>query len=302
MSILTLLESWSKNKAIPIIYLVGILYLFLIDIVVVIQLGYEPKDISSLINIEKILLFNTFIITIYAIFALTLKKHLIVTATIVFFLTAMFATSHDLDFQNYFSTVAMIVLFIIIIVFNVYKNFIEPWIDDSLWKIISVNLFFGVIIAFMTIIYVDKSIYKWDAVIKTNNKLELNRASSPFLILEPKSFNTIYLQELNQNLKLFVNSKFIKNFSKQLYIKDNVNNQNFVVIPNDDTVINNMPITVYYYNVGNIKNIFIINPNTCNKKGECELQTLITKAVNKNNVSQGYQLIANYTSIVYMKD
>lgn len=300
MSILTFLESWLKEKSIPVIYILSVLYLFLIDIIILLLLGYQPRDILFLVDIEKIVLFNTFIIIVFTLIYLMIKKHLIASATIAFLLTISYAMYYNEDSDKYLDITLYIFGFIVLLAFNIYKVVVEPWLD-TLWKLSIANVFIGFLFTTMIIIFIDGNIFQWNSLIKNNTKIELDRTHNPFLVVKPKSFSPIYLQELNQDLKLFTNSTFVKKLSKQFYIQDNVNNQNFVLVPHNGRVINNKPITIYYYDVENIKNIFILNPTTCDKDGKCELQTLITKAVNKNDSSKGYQLISDYTNVVQIE-
>jgi len=70
-------------------------------------------------------------------------------------------------------------------------------------------------------------------------------------------------------------------------------------VPYDNFQFKGYFFTVNYYDVGDIKNIFIINPATCNTN-ECELHTLILKRRNKNDVTKDYNLISIYTKKVLL--
>ena len=301
MSVITLIQSFLKEKSIPIIYLVGVLYLFSIDIVVLILLGYYPKDFFYLLDVQRIVLFNTIIITFFTILMIMIRKHLIASATIIIVLASLYAMSNNLDVNNFLSPILILFVFFVALVFNAYKVWIEPWLDNLL-KLSIANGLIGFFIALIMFVYIDGNIAKWNDAIIHDDKIILDKTPTPFLIIQPKSFNPIYLQNLNQDLKLFVNSDFAKSFLEQTYEQDEITDKDFVLIPHSGTIINDNPITVYYYNIDDIKNIFIINPKTCNKDGKCILKTLITKAINKNDASKGYQLISEYSHEIELKN
>lgn len=301
MSVITLLQSFLKEKSIPIIYLVGILYLFSIDIIVLTLLSYHPRDFFYLLDIQKIVLFNTIIITFFIILMMMIRKHLIASTTIIVILAIFYAMSHNLNINDFLNPIIVLLAFLVAIVFNVYKVWIEPWLDNLL-KISIANAIIGFFIASIITTYINGNIARWDDVIMYDDKIILDRTPTPFLIIQPKSFNPIYLQNLNQDLKLFVNSDFAKSFSEQIYEQDEITDRDFIIVPHNGIIINNNPITIYYYNIEDIKNIFIINPKTCNKDGKCILKTLITKAINKNDVSKGYQLISEYSHEIELKN
>lgn len=297
MTLLSSLQDWIKNKYIPIIYLILILYLFLIDFIVLILLDYQPKDITYLIDIDKIMYFNAFIITVFLLINFLVKKHFIATLTIIISLLSIYDFYFDKNMDNYIRVSTIIIIFMALLSYNVYKDNIESFFDDKPLILVIANIVIGLLISILIAICINNNLYNWNTIIG-NTKLEFNKKISPHLIINTKSFNPIYLQKLNQDLKLFVNPTFIRKNLKQFYIKDN--NKKFIIIPYDNKIINDLPITVYYYNVKNIKNIFIINPSTCANM-KCELQTLITKAINKNDFSKGYQLISNYKHSVKIK-
>lgn len=300
MSILTLVESWLKGKSIPLIYLVGIVYLFSIDIVILLLLGYHPKDILFLIDIQKIVLLNTIIIISFVLLYLMIKKHLIASTMIAFILTAVYARYNNIDLDSHFDIVFTLFVILFVLVFNVYEYF-ERLVLDTLWKLNVFNIFIGFLFATITVMLINYNMSQWNSLIENNNKVELNRLATPLLVIKPKSFNTLNLQELNQDLQLLVNSTYRDNFSKQTYRQDDISNENVVLIPHDGTLKNNKAITIYYYDMDDIKNIFILDPSTCDKDGVCELQTLITRAINKNDISKGYQLISDYKHLVQIE-
>jgi hypothetical protein len=301
MSLIDSIHSWLKENSIPIIFIIGALYLFFIDIIVVFLLGYQPKDISYLVDVERIIFFNTVIITVFTILYWMIKKRLVSTFTIIVLSSVAYALYFNQEADKYLDVILFIIGFITLLAFNIYKTMIEAWYDDSLWKLSIANVIIGFLLTAFIVIFINNNISKWDNIIKNDTKLQFDKTTNPFLIINAKSFNPVYLQELNQDLKLFVNPTFAKRNFNQFDTKDD-ENKDFVLIPHNDKLINYTLVTTYYYNVEDIKNIFILNPSTCNKNGECELQTLITKAINKNDTSKGYRLISNYKHIVKIRD
>lgn len=301
MSVLTLLESLSKEKSIPIIYLIGIIYLFSIDITIFFLLDFQSKDILYLLDIQKILLFNTVLITFFIVFSILIKKHFISITTMVFILTLFYAVYNNQEPDTYLKGVLIIFLIVSMLVFNIYKIWIEEhWLNN--FKILTIaNIIIGILITIIYVMFINSHISQWQNITLNEKKIELNREVTPHILIEPKSFNPVYLQELNQNIKLFTNLNLINKISNMIYKEDDINNKNFILIPHNDSKINNTFITTYYYDVNDIKNIFILNPNTCKKNKECKLEIFITKAINKNDISKGYQLISNYTHTVKLK-
>jgi len=302
MSTLTLLQSLLKGKSIPIIYLVGILYLFSIDIIVFLLLGYHPKDIFYMIDIQKIILINTIIITFFVLFAVMVKKHLIASASIVFILTVLYAIFHNSNIEEYFNIVVLFFVLFSMLVFDFYKVWIETFFD-TLVKLAIANITIGLLLTSIIVVNISYNIESWNTLINNNNnnKIELKKYIAPFFITGTKSFNSTYLQELNYDLKVFSNSSFTKKLSEKIYKQDITNKENFILIASNDTIINHKPITTYYYDNDNIKNLFIINPNSCNKN-ICQLHTIIAQQVNKNDISKGYTLISEYTHKVDLEN
>ncbi|WP_428737414.1 hypothetical protein [Sulfurimonas sp.] len=290
-AILNFLESTFKEKSLPLIYLVAVLYLFSIDIVVLILLGYQTKDIFYLLDMQKIILLNTIILTSFTMLMVMIKKHFIATSTIVILLAVFYAMSYDLDINDFLNPIIFLYAFFVALAHKAYDNWVLPWIDDNLLKLSFVNAMIGLIIATLTALYIDKNLDQWNNAKLEDGKIVLNRTSTPWFIVQPKSFNPIYLQSLNQDLKLFVNSNFAESFSQQIYKQDEIIDSDFIYIPHDGSYINNNIITIYYYNIDDIKNIFFIS----DKNGKTILHTLITKAINKNDMSKGYQLISEYS-------
>jgi len=109
------------------------------------------------------------------------------------------------------------------------------------------------------------------------------------------------------DIKKTIGEKYIvpfddpKKLSEKIYKQDITNKENFILIASNDTIINHKPITTYYYDNDNIKNLFIINPNSCNKN-ICQLHTIIAQQVNKNDISKGYTLISEYTHKVDLEN
>ncbi|MDQ7046905.1 MAG: hypothetical protein Q9M39_04535 [Sulfurovum sp.] len=115
-------------------------------------------------------------------------------------------------------------------------------------------------------------------------------------IFESKSLNPIRLQSLNQSFRVFANPKIINELSKEIF-GNNLENNDSIQVPYDNFIYQDNNIIVNYYDINEIKNVFIINPAHCNEK-ECKLYTLILKQRHTTDTTQGFNLITKYINSI----
>ena len=293
MDTLKIIENLKKIQLIPTLFLSIVLYLFLIDIIIAMLLGYSPRDYLYLIDIKKVIYINTIVLIFFILIGIIIKKSFIASAVAVSIFTLMYAIYYDLEIEKLFNVMIFLFFFIAALSFNAYDKFVEHFADE-LWIKILIS---GLASLFMSIFFIgliSNNLNNWQIIEFQNNKINIIKPITPHTILEAKSLNSAHLQNLNQNLKIYMNSQLSNKLSKQIYEVELSNNQDYLLIPYDGLQSNNYEVTSNYYDVNDVKNIFIINPNSCNKN-KCELHTLITKQVNKNDLSKGYQLISEYT-------
>jgi hypothetical protein len=295
MTELKVLESLKNIKAISTFYLFMILYFFSIDIITAKYLGYYTKDLLFLIDIQHVVYITSSMLLIFVIIGLIVKKSLIASFTVVAIFIMLYMPNHGSDWEYAFKILIAILLLIVVLVHNIYDEYIISFLEDNILYLNAARVFIGIVIGLLIYVQIKHSTNNWK-VFKFKDKVELRHPITPNIIFESKSFNPIHLQSLNQNLKVFANQEIINNLSKKIF-ETNKKDKDFFLVPYDNYDLKKYKLTVNYYDNKDIRNIFIINPNTC-ITNQCELHTLIVKQIHKNDISKGFNLISKYTNKV----
>ena len=293
------LDSINSIKLIPTLYLFMILYFFSIDIITAKYLGYAAKDIFLLIDIQKVIYTTSIMLLFFSIIGLIVRKSLIASIAVVFMFTILYAPNFNFNFEDAFKVVGAVFMLVVILTYDLGNKFIE-YFDDNELKGNGIRIFVSLFLSLIIYLQIDNNIKNWQGFKfnNVNSKVQLKKSITTNIIFETKSLNPIYLQSLNQSLKVFASQNILNKISEQIFEKK-ANTKKFLLVPSDNFQFKKYSITVNYYDVGDIRNIFIINPATCNTN-ECELHTLIVKRRNKNDVTKGYNLISIYTKKVLL--
>jgi len=188
-------------------------------------------------------------------------------------------------------------MLVVILTHDLGNKFID-YFDDNDFKGNAIRIGISLFISVMIYLQIDNNVKNWQDFKFKNYKVELKKSITTNIIFEPKSLNPVYLQSLNQSLRVFADQNILNKISEQIFEKKE-DTKNFLLVPYDNFQFKRYSLTVSYYDVADIRNIFIINPAACNTN-ECNLHTLIVKRRNKNDSTKGYNLISIYTSKVLL--
>lgn len=297
---LKIIENLKKIQLIPTLFLSIVLYLFSIDIITAMILGYSPKDYLYLIDIKKVVYINSAVLILFTLIGIIIKKSFIASAIAVSILTIIYALYNGLEIEKLLNVMAFLFFFVAALSFNVYDKAVDHFVDKP-WNKVLISSIASILMSVFFMQFISNNLNNWKIIEFHNSKIEITKPITAHTLIEAKSLNSTHLQSLNQNLKVYMNSQLSYKLAKQIYGIDLVNSQNYILIPHDGSQSGNFEVTSNYYDVNDVKNIFIINPNSCHKN-KCKLHTLITKQVNKNDISKGYQLISKYTYEVELKN
>jgi len=203
------LDSINNIKLIPTLYLFMILYFFSIDIITAKFLGYHAKDIFLLIDIQKVIYTTAMMILFFSLIGLMVKKSLIASITVVIIFTVLYAPNYNTSIEDAVNIVGTIFILVVILAYNFYDKIIS-YFDDNGLILNSIRIGISLFIGIFIYLQISTNINNWKVFKFKNNKVELKQFITPRIIFEPKSLNPIYLQSLNQSLKVFVNHKFLK--------------------------------------------------------------------------------------------
>jgi len=287
---MTISDLAEKIKFIPSFYLLMILYFFLIDIITALALGYQTKDLLFLIDFELVISHTTLMLSLFLIISFIVKKSSFISFLVIFIPLALYYIINNFTISPFFYIVSIVFIVILMLVNERYEKIIN-YIANSFW-IKMFQTFISVLIALFLYSVTKNSIDNWKNF-KIDNKIQLTKPIGLNYIFESKSLNPIRLQSLNQSFKVFANPKIINELSKEIF-GNNLQNKYSIQIPYDNFIYQDNNIIVNYYDINEIKNVFIINPAHCNKE-ECKLYTLILKQRHTTDTTQGFNLITKYT-------
>ena len=252
MGIESIIDGLKKIKLIPTIFLTFALYLFSIDLLTIILLGYEPKDYLYLIDTEKVLSSTILTIAFLGLIGLIIKKSFIASGVAVFIFASVYALVYDLNYDNTIKTAGMLFLIIAVFAFNIKEFFID-FFGDERWKVVIINIISGITISIILLVWLDNNFNNWNIVVDKDEKIEFIKDKTPYMLINTKSFNPVYLQKTSHNLKVYVYPELAKELSEKIYNQKFSNKNNFILVPHDNFQTSNSILTSNYYDVDDIK-------------------------------------------------
>jgi len=288
-------EYFNKLRLIPSFYLLMILYFFMIDIITVRQLGYETKDLFFLIDLELVAYITAMMLAVFTIIGLIVKKSFFTSFFVVILATIIYSLGNDFRFdivKSNLNSASIIFIFIAFLAYNAYDKIIDH-LHGQVFYIHLVYIVMSILIVLSLYGVSQQSFNNWKTLKFDKGKIQLSQQATYHTIFESKSFTPARLQSLNQSLEVYANKKIINELSENIF-ETKLQDKNLILIPYDDSPTNGYQLTVNYYDVGDIKNIFIINPDTCNIN-QCDLHTLIVRRRHKSDITKGFNLISKYS-------